>query len=70
MHLPSQSKNSIADVIELKKSNRERLVEAIRRASPEALDAAAQQLRETMRRPEGSDQRRKRIAPPALNGSD
>lgn len=70
MHSPSQSEQSIADVLELKKSNRERLIDAVRQASPEALDAAAQRLKETMRRPEGLDQRRKRIAPPAFSSCD
>lgn len=59
--------HSVVDVIELKKSNREQLVEAIREASPDALDAAAQRMKEVMRRPEGPDQRRKRIAPPAFS---
>lgn len=59
--------HSVVDVIELKKSNREQLVEAIREASPYALDAAAQRMKEVMRRPEGSNQRRKRIAPPAFS---
>lgn len=70
MHSPNQSEHSIADVIELKKSNRKRLIDAIRQASPEALDAAAQRIKETMRRPDNPEQRRKRIAPPVFNSAD
>jgi CO dehydrogenase/acetyl-CoA synthase alpha subunit len=66
----SQSDHSVADLIELKELNRKQLSEAIREAAPEALDAAAQRMKEVMRRPKGLKQRRKRIAPPAFSIGD
>lgn len=70
MRSPCESEHSISDVIELKKSNRKRLIDAIQQASPEAIDAAAQRIKEVMRRPEDLGQRRKRIAPPAFSNCD
>lgn len=70
MHSLSKSEHSVADVIELKESNRKQLIDAIREAAPEALDAAAQRMKEVMRRPEGLEQRRKPIAPPAFSIGD
>ena len=67
MHSFSQSEPSVTDVIELKKSNRKQLINAIREAAPEALDAAAQRMKEAMRRPGDPTQRRKRIAPPTFS---
>lgn len=66
MRPPGQSDSSFAEIIESIRLNRENLIRAIRQASPEALDASAERIKDVLRKPEGVGQRRKRIAPPAF----
>lgn len=66
MHPPIQSDRSFAEIMESKRLNRENLIRAIQQASPEELEASAERIKDVLRKPEGGDQRRKRIAPPAF----
>lgn len=61
-----QSDSSFAEIMNTKQLNRDKLIRAIEQASPEALDVAAKRLKDAIRKPEGVDQRRQRIAPPAF----
>lgn len=60
-----QTDSSFEEIMEAKRLNRERLMQAIEEASPEERAAAAEQLREAMRKPEG-EPRRQRLGPPAF----
>lgn len=64
------SKSSFVEIMQLKRSNRERLIRAVREAAPEELEASAQRLKDVMRRPQDPSQRRQRIAPPACSDCD
>ncbi|MEB0009863.1 hypothetical protein QN412_09890 [Pseudomonas sp. RTB3] len=66
----SHSKSSFAEIMQLKRSNREQLIRAIEKAAPEDLEASAQRIKDVMRRPQDPSQRRQRIAPPAFSDSD
>ena len=66
----SHSKSSYAEIMQLKRSNREQLIRAIREAAPEDLEASAQRIKDVMRRSQDPNQCRQRIAPPALSDSD
>lgn len=66
MRPPIQSDRSFAEIMESKRLNRENLIRAIQQASPEELDASAERIKDVLCKPEGVDQRRKRIAPPAF----
>lgn len=56
--------------MQLKRSNRERLIRAIREASPEDIEASAQCFKDVLRSSQDPSQRRQRIAPPAFSDSD
>lgn len=62
----SHSKSSFAEIMQLKRSNREQLIRSIENAAPEDLEASAQRIKDVMRR----SQRRQRIAPPAFSNND
>ncbi|CRL49481.1 hypothetical protein PSHI_25770 [Pseudomonas sp. URMO17WK12:I11] len=66
----NRSKSSFAEIMQLKRSNRERLIRAIREASPEDIEASAQRIKDVMRSSQDPSQRRQRIAPPAFSDSD
>jgi hypothetical protein len=66
----SHSKSSYAEVMQLKRSNREQLIRSIENAVPEDLEASAQRIKDVMRRSQDPSQRRRRIAPPAFTNSD
>jgi hypothetical protein len=66
----SHSKSSFAEIMQLKRSNREQLNRAIREAASEDLEASAQRIKDVMRRSQDPSQRRQRIAPPAFSDSD
>lgn len=63
----SHSKSSYAEIMQLKRSNRERLIRAIREAAPEDLEASALSVKDVMRSSQDPSQRRQRIAPPAFS---
>ncbi|KIQ57487.1 hypothetical protein [Pseudomonas fluorescens] len=60
-----QTDSSFEEIMEVKRLNRERLMQAIEEASPEERAAATERLREAMRKPEG-EQRRQRLGSPAF----
>ncbi|EKN9654593.1 hypothetical protein JET89_24020 [Pseudomonas aeruginosa] len=60
-----QSDSSFEEIMEAKRLNRERYLQAIEQAPPELREAAAERLREAMRKPEG-EPRRQRLGPPAF----
>jgi len=62
----SHSKSSFAEIMQLKRSNREQLIRSIENAAPEDLEASAQRIKDVMRR----SQRRQRIAPPVFSNND
>lgn len=66
----NHSKSSFAEIMPLKRSNREQLSRAIREAAPEDLEASAQRIKDVMRLSQDPSQRRQRIAPPAFSDSD
>ena len=66
MRPPIQSDRSFAEIMESKRLNRENLIRAIQQASPEELEASDERIKDVLRKPEGVDQRRKRIGPPAF----
>lgn len=66
MRPPIQSDRSFAEIMESKRLNRENLIRAIQQASPEELEASDERIKDVLRKPEGVDQRRKRIDPPAF----
>ena len=67
---PVQPDRSFAEIMEIKRLNRERILRFVKEASPEALAASSERIKEILRRPDGLDQRRKRIAPPAFSTQD
>ena len=66
----SRSKSSYAEIMQLKRSNRERLSRAIEKAAPDEIEASAQRIKDVMRSSQDPSQRRQRIAPPAFSDSD
>ena len=66
----SHSKSSFAEIMQLKRSNREQLIHSIENAAPEDLEASAQRIKDVMRRSQDPNQRRQRIAPPAFSNND
>jgi hypothetical protein len=66
----SHSKSSFAEIMKLKRSNREQLIRAIEKAVPEDIEASAQRIKEVMRPSLDPSQRRQRIGPPAFSDSD
>lgn len=66
----SHSKSSYAEIMQLKLSNREHLIRAIREAAPEDLEASALSIKDVMRSSQDPGQRRQRIAPPAFSQCD
>ena len=66
MEQSSDSERSFAEIMDLKRSNRERLIRAIRNASPEELEISAQRIKEVLLDSVNPSQRRQRIAPPAF----
>lgn len=63
----SHSESSYGEVMQLKCSNRERLIRAIREAAPEDLEASALNIKDVMRSSQDPGQHRQRIAPPAFS---
>ena len=63
----SHSKSSYAEIMQLKRSNREQLIRAIREAAPEDLEASALSIKDVMRSSQDPSQHRQRIAPPAFS---
>ncbi|KOY00962.1 hypothetical protein [Pseudomonas nunensis] len=66
MEQSSDSESSFAEIMDLKRSNRERLVRAIQNASPEELEISAKRIKEVLLGSVNPSQRRQRIAPPAF----
>lgn len=66
MEQSSDDESSFVDIMRLKRSNRERLIRAIQKASPEDLEISAQGIKEALLDSADPSQRRQRIAPPAF----
>ena len=66
MEQSSDDESSFAEIMDLKRSNRERLIRAIQNASSEELEMSAQRIREVLLDSVTPSQRRQRIAPPAF----
>ena len=66
MEQSSDDESSFAEIMRLKRSNRERLILAIQNASPEELEISAQRIKDVLRDSADTSQRRQRIAPPAF----
>jgi len=66
MEQSSDSESSFAEIMDLKRSNRERLIRAIQNASPEELEISAQRIKDVLRNSADPSQRRQRVAPPAF----
>jgi hypothetical protein len=66
MEQSSDSESSFAEIMDLKRSDRERLIRAIQNASSEDLEISAQRIKEVLRDSVNPSQRRQRIAPPAF----
>lgn len=66
MEQSSDDESSFAEIMDLKRSNRERLICAIQNASPEELEISAQRIKEVLLDSVNPSQRRQRIAPPAF----
>jgi hypothetical protein len=66
MEQSSDAESSFAEIMRLKRSNRERLIRAIQNASPEELEISAQRIKEVLLESVNPCQRRQRIAPPAF----
>lgn len=66
MEHSSYSERSFAEIMDLKRSNRERLIRAIQNVSPEELEISAQRIKEVLLDSVNPSQRRQRIAPPAF----
>lgn len=66
----SHSKSSYAEIMQLKRSNCERLNRAIEKAASEDIEASAQRIKDVMRPSQDPSQRRQRIAPPAFSDSE
>ncbi len=62
MKHPVKPENSLSDILEGKRKRRDALMLAVNVASPSELEAAAQRLKEVMKKPAGT--RRQRIPPP------
>ncbi|MGG7649066.1 hypothetical protein ACQ4OB_13680 [Pseudomonas sp. ES4] len=62
MKHPVKPEISLSDILEGKRKRREALLLAVNFASPSELEAAAQRLKEVMKKPVGA--RRQRIPPP------
>lgn len=60
------SEISFAEIMDLKRYNRERLIRAIQKASPEELEISAQSIKGVLLDSVDPSQRRQRIAPPAF----
>ncbi|PIA68872.1 hypothetical protein CDO35_11150 [Pseudomonas sediminis] len=60
------SDSSFEEILETKRLNRERLLQILREAPPEVIEADAERLREAMRKREGTPKRR-RYDPPVLH---
>lgn len=66
MEQSSDAESSFAEIMDLKRSNRERLIRAIQNASPEELEISAQRVKEVLLDSVNPSQCRQRIAPPAF----
>jgi hypothetical protein len=66
MEQSSDAESSFAEIMRLKRSNRERLIRAIQNASPEELEISAQRIKDVLLDSVNPSQRRQRIAPPAF----
>lgn len=66
MEQSSDKESSFAEIMRLKRSNRERLIHAIQNASPEELEISAQRIKDVLLVSVDPSQRRQRIAPPAF----
>ena len=66
MEQSSDSERSFAEIMDLKRSNRERLIRAIQNASSEELEIFAQRIKEVLLDSVNPSQRRQRIPPPAF----
>ncbi|MOA52989.1 hypothetical protein D3C78_1763780 [compost metagenome] len=66
MEQSSDDESSFAEIMRLKRSNRERLIRAIQKASPEELEISAQRIKDVLLDSADPSQRRQRIAPPAF----
>jgi hypothetical protein len=64
------SESSFAEIMQLKRANREQLIRAIEKADPDDIEASAQRIKDVMRSSQDPSQRRQRIAPPAFSDSD
>ncbi|MNJ16479.1 hypothetical protein D3C77_107420 [compost metagenome] len=66
MEQSSDDESSFAEIMRLKRSNRERLIRAIQKASPEELEISAQRIKDVLLDSADPSQRRQRIDPPAF----
>lgn len=66
MEQSSDDESSFAEIMRLKRFNRERLICAIRKASPEELEISAQRIKDVLLDSIDPSRRRQRIAPPAF----
>lgn len=66
MEQSSDAESSFAQIMRLKRSNRERLIRAIRKASREEIEISAQRIKDVLLDSVDPNQRRQRIAPPAF----
>ena len=66
MEQSSDDESSFAEIMRLKRFNRERLICAIRKASPEGLEISAQRIKDVLLDSFDPSRRRRRIAPPAF----
>lgn len=66
MRQPDLSPDSFFAIMEGKRSRRDFLMSAVASARPGDLEASVERIKEVMRKPAGSQQRRQRIAPPAF----
>lgn len=63
MRQPREADSSFEEILETKRLNRERLLQILREAPPEVIEADAERLREAMRKPEGTPKRRRLALP-------
>ncbi|NWC90504.1 hypothetical protein [Pseudomonas reactans] len=66
MRQSDQFPSSFSAIMEGKSARRDVLMSAVASAQPGDLVASAERIKEVMRKPSGSNQRRQRIAPPAF----
>jgi hypothetical protein len=66
MEQSSDDESSFAEIMRLKRSNRERLIRAIQKASPEEIEISVQRIKEVLLDSVDPSQRRQRIVPPAF----